>query len=247
MKPGALILCLGLICVVEASCQPIPTQPPKAFGAVGSIACQIDAVTFVKTKVFFLSLPFDPQATNQYHSPSGPIVGDNSPPYSRDLIAAYNAAPPFFQGMLCGLDGVFIVKNQCNTNPCVPGDVIDYSWGSREHPSQFPSGPPAKYGRYIAISQQLWRAGQPPSLTAYETGRLQHLLGDWTKRKNNVSPPSLSYAKPNSGMSVLAALAHEFGHVLWWDGFVKIPGGDIKPSDPAACNAEGQQYLKVDG
>jgi hypothetical protein len=233
MKPSVLIFYLGVICGTVSSCQPIPPQAPTPFGAVVRIpTCQMDATTFVQQKVFFLSPTFDPQATSPYKAPSGSSVY-NVQPYSNDMIAAYNAAPPYFQQELCGLDGVFIVQNSCSTTPCT-GDVINNSWGFREHFPQIPKGQTAK--RYIATSQQLWQGGQTPLLSDYETQRLRYLLHWPSLYVSPLYPPIFSnVVSDNRTMSLLAALAHEFGHVYWWDIFVQTPGDDISPSAENAC------------
>jgi hypothetical protein len=235
MKPIASIFWLAVISVTGVSCAPLPSQVATPFVAARAIpTCQMDSTTFVKTKVFFLDPSFNPQQTSSYQSPSGPSVY-NVQPFSSDLIAAYDAAHPYFQKLLCGLDAVFIVRNTCNTNPCTPADVLGYSWGFREHPPQIQKGQPAE--RFIAISQQLWQGGAPPLLSVYETQRIQYLLQWPPIVPVGLHPPAFSNVVPDTRtMSVLAALAHDFGHVYWWDEFVQPPGGDISPGDPSNCN-----------
>jgi hypothetical protein len=227
MKFTALILCLGLLLIIGASCAPTTTVAPFRT-AVATPTCQMDATTFVQQKVFFLSPNFNPQQTSNYQPPSGPSVY-NVQPFSNDIIAAYNAAPAFFQQELCGLDGVFIVQNSCPTT-CSVTDVVDFSWGFREHPPQIPPNQTPR--RYIAISQQLWQRGQAPLLSVYETQRLRYLFHWPPSFAPPLQPPEFgNVVHDSSTLAVLAALAHEFGHVYWWDAFVPTPGGDVNPNN----------------
>jgi hypothetical protein len=248
MNPNMRILCLGFVCLLVAACQPAPFSPVSSTGTPFS-TCEAQGITtgadFVSQKASFLPSFFDPRQTRDYRSPSTFATRSvsGSDPYSKDLGAAWELAPRFFQEYLCGLTKVFIVSNTCNNLPCTIGDAIDYSWGMREYPPQILNT--QNPGRYIAVSAQLWQGPPPqaPLLSEYETGRLRHLL-HWpsTSSRGLPAPPPPIFAStdvdPNTRqMSLLAALAHGFGHVYWWDAFVHTPGGDIKPSDPAACNA----------
>jgi hypothetical protein len=213
IKPAALMLCLGIVIALAAAC----TQQMVAGLAgptllVPSCADQgiTDGASFVQKRVFFLSPSFDPTAGG---SPTSGQITAVTPPYSHDVAAAWIAAPPFFQDRLCDLDGVFIVQNTCSSGSCTPADAITNSWGFRGNSL------PAK--RYIATSQQLWyNVGQVPGLAQYETDRLEALLETLspTPKKYNLATYKV---QPNNGtMTVLAALAHEYGHVLWYDTFV---------------------------
>jgi hypothetical protein len=170
----------------------------------------------------------------------------------KDLSNAFNIAPPFFQQQLCNLDAVYINPAGCSgftsTNNFCAGltdtQIIENSWGYREQPSQFAPGsgppivgPPPRYRRYIAISAGAWSQSDTPTLlySQYETKLLQQLL-HWPASviDPNSHQPKTSYppkyddsaTAPNtSAMAVLAALAHEFGHVLWYDTFRPTPGG----------------------
>lgn len=245
MKRSALIVCIGLVSALTAACQqtpPLSTATPFKVSAVtGFPSCEDQKISsgtdFVAKKAFFL-LSFDPTITAHYQPPamdaSSTVSGHD--PYSTDLAWAWTNAHPFFQQYLCGLTAVFIIQNKCPFNGCTQADVINYSWGFREHPPQIEVNQAPR--RYIATSMQLWQGGQAPPLNIYETRRLQYLL-KWTSRSTDgVDPPAYTTPTPNiPQMSVLAALAHEFGHLLWWDVFVQMPGGTINPSDPTSCNS----------
>jgi hypothetical protein len=254
MNPSARFLFPALICLFAASCQPSPPPSPAPFSPMSSTSttfpsCADQSIKsgadFVSQKALFLSPSFDPRVMEGYRSVSlfakEKVSGRD--PYSKDMAAAWELASPLFQEYLCGLTGVFIIENACSNPPCSIGDALDYSWGFREHPPQILST--QNPGRYIALSAQLWQGIplQAPLLGDYETRRLLYLL-HWPSTSSRSSPPPPppvfkgTEVDPNTRqMSVLAALAHGFGHVYWWDAFVQTPGGDIKPSNPTACNA----------
>jgi hypothetical protein len=176
-----------------------------------------------------------------YASPTSSTTLTAGSAMATDLGQAFAIAPPFFQQQLCLLDGVFINTNDCtsfdnSTDVCSgpspgtalsAGQITTYSWGYREGPWQFALGsPPGHYGRYIAISAGPWSsAGQhAPPYSGYE-GAVLNLLLPWPS--GAMAP---KYGTANSGadipaMAVLAALAHEFGHVLWYDKFRPTAGG----------------------
>ena len=160
--------------------------------------------------------------------------------FEQDLAAAV-AANSGFLTQLCGLDGIFLDPRNCadpgKGNPYDPTtcnladkQVADNSWGLRTY-MQDPKGK-----RYIGISLGLWKNGAP----TFETFKTRHLLAllDRTGEKGNNpghwpknSPPSHT-VKPSqiatsSAIAVLAVLAHEYGHVLWFDTFVPSPGGNF--------------------
>ena len=108
--------------------------------------------------------------------------------------------------------------------------LLDSSWGYRT----ISSNPQ----RYIATSLALWKNGHAPLLVDFETARLQALIQRAAQYNNN--PPKISYpfsfglVSPNtSALTVLAALAHEFGHVLWYDKFVVDENGNPNPGGAA--------------
>jgi hypothetical protein len=149
------------------------------------------------------------------------------------------------------LNGIFIDPSGCAIpNPGGTYDpttcnlqgkeVADHSWGLRIYNTG--SGPnPGP--RYIGISLGLWNNGcQAPQPRAcappFESFKTLHVLAlldrtaekgsnphnSWSKK----SPPSHSVEPAtfaaSSANSVLAVLAHEYGHVYWFDNFVQPPG-----------------------
>jgi hypothetical protein len=154
---------------------------------------------------------------------------DNPTPILDDLDAAFCNSPDFFQTHLLGLTAIYVNPTDCasgNAYACtLPGkEVIGESWGFRERPAQYAAGMyPASPGRYIAISAGLWKGGNAATdLATYETQLLNRLL----KWPGGNQPSFGATTSPNtSWMTALAALAHELGHVRWYD--VNVPD----PSD----------------
>jgi len=204
-RAAGLVLILGLVVGLYSACQlatSAPTSPPA--GTVGSFpTCAqrnppiLTGDDFAAT-VRFVSGPYDPSGFGA--PPRGAPVGA---PYFADLSRAFTNAPPAFRDQLCGLDGVFIDQTPCGSfGACEP-----HSWGFR--------GRLGGTGRYVGLTAGLWTAAVNPTYAQFETALLQTLL-----------PPTLlgvvSYGAANSGadtfaMSVLASLAHETGHVRWFD------------------------------
>jgi len=181
------------------------------------------------------STSFDPNAS-PYVDPS--TLTNTVPTNSTVSIqGAYNIAPSFFQTQLCNLDGIYFDPKDCTNgdgNNCTVSNATPAgdSWGYREHPSQKPNGP---FHRYLGLSAAFWPQGNTPQiLSAYENTLMQ-LLINWPStdvyQPGGGNPPvnlqpSFGNATPdNANMTILAALAHEYGHILWYDTFRPTPGG----------------------
>jgi hypothetical protein len=249
MKSAARLCWISVACLLLAACPPLQPPkgppPPTALPPTAALTCNQNSSggDFVAAKVFKLSAGFDPKPAQP--PTQSQILGNvtQSDPYWNDLAAAFTAASPALKVNLCNLDGIFIVQNTCPATGCTVEDVIGNSWGFRQ------IAPQPK--RYIATSATLWQNGTAPSFVDYENMRLQALLLRLDPNANAwFSLPGLkpyfSSASPNtSGMTVLAVLAHEYGHVLWFDKFVVNPDGSpnpggaayIQPNSPALfCN-----------
>jgi hypothetical protein len=142
---------------------------------------------------------------------------------------------------LCGLTAVYI--DPSNT----------FSWGFRDRSTP--------QNRYIGLSQQyLWGSAgttSPPIYSQFETNLLAQVMAGlqmpWPQSPplpapQFPNPPTFSTAYNDQtpvdvpAMTVLAALAHEFGHVLWYD-LIKASNGD--QYDPTQfCQNTGTQFFK---
>jgi len=223
-KPITLISIIGLVALVGFACvQPSPPPPPPM--------AQV-CTNGVLNPVPFLKVPFIPSEPFQ-ESPEADPAPVNLDIQS-DLAAAFQAAPPFFKTQLCSLHGIYIDRTGCSGyDPSTCGslsdtDIADNSWGFRNT---------AKQG-YIAISLGLWKNNRcdgakkvcTAPLQTYETRRLLALLNrtaeDDLRRlsaeghRPRLNLPSYGISPEAPALTVLAALAHELGHVSWWQTFV---------------------------
>ncbi len=212
-----------------ACAQSRAAEAPQSAGDPTFPRCAAQGVdsgqAFVAKKVSFLPAGFDPRSTSGYKSPQC-----NSPvgaPYSASLAKAFDLAPALFKEHLCGLTCVFVNQQPCKDPAnCTVEDTVTNSWGFREQPSQSKAA-----GRYIATSQSLW-GGQPPSpenLNIFQARILNRLLAGAAGPTHD-----LGVLRNGPEMTVLAALAHELGHVRWFDANVQTPGGayDFKYTIP---------------
>jgi hypothetical protein len=194
----------------------------------------------------FVETPYAPATNATPTAQNRPVNND----VQTDLANAFAAAGPDFQYKLCGLDGIFIDPSGCadpgtvNTydpTTCnLSGALITgYSWGLRTYP---PNPLPGK--RYIGLSLGLWNNNNPSTPNYYWQCQPPHVCAppfslfykaflDAVVHMPSPNSPYGSFsvtAKPdtfaaNPAMTVLAVLAHEFGHVYWFDSFVPTPGG----------------------
>ena len=239
MTRFAPLLCTGLFILACAGCsQPgvsssaasvaPPPPPPVAAPRTGQV-CDGSTQSFLNA-VKLLKANYNPApGGGPYQPPSG--TSPNWPQaISDDLKAAFTNAPPAFRQYLCGLNGIYINASACPGNDpgrCSGGGAFDGAWGfrSRAH---------GDLGfRYIAISAQLWPNGGPaPVLHDYETGVLRTFLptGDTAAFSAGANPDK-------SWMTVLAALAHEAGHVAWAETVIPSVGGNYDFSGLIGCPA----------
>lgn len=215
MRSKVLIPLLALVAIAASGCpQPVPPPAPPRVAACST--------TDLMNKVRFLQTPFDPRMHSS-PQPSNLTVPAN---IQGDLQNAFAIAPQTLTDKLCDLTYIFIDPTGCSnpTNCTLPTDqVIHNSWGLRGYR-------PGDTGEYIATSAALWpNGGSAPNISSYENGRLQFLLQHLNQNAANWSPgPQITSATPDTPqMAVLAALAHETGHVYWYDAFVKNRGGDV--------------------
>lgn len=211
MIRSTFLFCAGIIAATCFACAPVP--PPALPAAAPAPAPLCDArnpQSFVDA-VQLLAAGYDPQGGKggEYRPPSGQPFPWSSP-MRADLLNAFSNAPLFFRQQLCQLTAVYINANGClnnDPNQCGGRDgraIFDNSWGFR---SRFDAD---KGNTYIAISATLWAPGGGPAMAFrdYETRILRSFAGSGAARFYTAKPD-------DSWMTVLAALAHETGHVRW--------------------------------
>jgi hypothetical protein len=146
-----------------------------------------------------------------------------------DLYAAFKSASNRFQKRLCSLSGVYIDETSCSSgSSCYASN----SWGFRN---------PTDLTEYLGLSARLWDSnGVAPSFLNYETTGLDLILSVFNTPfwpSGATLPQFLSVTSKsgsnvnNSATTALAALAHEYGHILWFD-LVKVSGGASYSYDP---------------
>jgi hypothetical protein len=181
------------------------------------------------------------------------------PAIKGDLAAAFMANPGFSKNELCALDGILINRVGCinpgnptdydpsNCSGMADADIAANSWGLRTPLNK----------KYISISLGLWRCQSgrgycAPSFTQFHQ-LLNKALLDKTACKDqnppckpaNINPPTSQPSADVSGLSVLAVLAHERGHIYWWEIFVKQPHTTPQPAtliNDAATFCNGAIY-----
>ena len=241
-KPITLISIVGLVALVGFACVP-PSSPS------GAPPPPQVCTNGVLNPVPFLKLPFDP--TYSYYKPPEADTVPVNPDIQSDLAAAFQAAPPFFKVRLCSLHGIYIDPTGCDPNSgydpntCILADtgIIDNSWGLRSLSRE----------GYIAISLGLWKNNAcqgaakvcAPPFQTYETRRLLALLNRVSEKdlpllsaeghRPRLTLPSYEVSPGAPALSVLSALAHEYGHILWWNTFVE-PGALQVSNSASFCN-----------
>jgi hypothetical protein len=236
----ALLLCAALLAAVTFACvappAPPPPPPPEVMAAIAPLkvtwpltGTDCNAGNFA-AGVTILNAGFDPN-TPPYVAPSGTVRPGSI--IQGDLQDAFSNAPLLVQNHLCALTGgVFINPTSCSTNPCRAVELFGKSWGFRSRQGT------DKKKTYIAISDQLWPSagGHAMDLATYQQNILQYLAtktGAWSSSPlPNVGSPSPS---DQPSLTVLAALAHELGHVQWVLDAAANPGNDYDFSSFENC------------
>ena len=233
MKPSALTLTAGIFILALFACVP-PTPRQGGVAAPPTLGAAVCTQDKFLRRVHYLaqtSPPFSlPDSGFQNAPPTDNTTINTS--ISQDLTDAFNAAPDFFKNQLCNLNGIFIDRTGCtryDPGSCTGPGPSDLLWGFRAF-----DGSGNSAGEFIGTWLGLWQQGvqgHAPVLSKFETGRLQALL-NW---KSSTPPTALTDLETDTAaMTVLAVLAHEIGHVFWYDAFVvKSPDGSPNPGGSA--------------
>jgi hypothetical protein len=204
MLRSALLVCVGILAAACFGCAP---TAPSPFNPM--------AVCSVVANVQMVSPAFSPLSA----SGVPPTTGAVDSHIQADILKAYAAAPAYFKNQLCNLNGLYVTP------------AAD-SWGYRDVGA-------SPYARYIALSASLW-AGNPPSaipLYQHAQNSMLELLPDL---QNDPLAPTYAAAQYNAALpptwggdgpiTILAALAHEYGHILWFD--TMVPTAQTPPDPP---------------
>jgi hypothetical protein len=245
MRASAITVMTGMAIALSLFACATPAPPHAGVAAAPIRAAAVCSLSTFLNKVVYLaqtppfSLP-DSGFANQPPIDSTP-VNNNNPIVIQDLTQAFYTAPDFFKNQLCSLTNIYIDRTGCSsyaasscTVALAPADPL---WAFRAFDSAHNSA-----GEFIGTWLGLWQQGHAPVLSGFETTRLQNLF-NWTSS----NPPVADYANPDiSAMTTLAVLAHEIGHVFWYDAFVVNGNGDTYPGGPGDftqfCNGNGNFY-----
>jgi hypothetical protein len=214
--PRAVILGVGLIVLQCLACTPQPVSSKIGSGGSPKRLATCTDTDFKGKVAYVADTNFVPQYKGQPPATTSPPPG--GPNYATDLAAVFDAAPDF-QQTLCNLDAVYILAQNCAT----PTDCLNQSWAWYQKFVTFGSG------RLVGLSAGLW---SEPSYSQYETDLMQSIIplpGAYYSGANIDTPT----------MALLAALAHEVGHLRWYD-YVQpnFPGG--QPQLPCG---DGNDYF----
>jgi hypothetical protein len=193
MTRGRIRACIVIIAAACFGCVVSSSPPPPPIIVTAPLtACTSDATG----KVFADSVRF---VQNGYNAgpPFGAPPADTATTLPQnihdDFAGAFAIAPPLFQTALCNLDGVYVDRNP-----------FSGSWGFRD---------PTSHKRYIGLGAALWPTSGAPAISynVYETARIQFIL------KSQLPAFGAAQLDNSSNMTVLAALAHEYGHIFYHD------------------------------
>jgi hypothetical protein len=221
MIRSAFLSCALILAAVCFACAPGVPPPIKTAVATCSVGKPtfLDHVAFIQNG-YTPNVNLDPPPNN-----IGTPIDPNSN-YGQSLQNAFNLAPQSFQFRLCSLNGIYVNGPvSCSAS----ADCMSNSWGYRVwHPDR-------PNETYIAISAGLWNLKCPDgSLYVYhcfETDLLSAVAG--------TNPQTFQYSSANAGadnfdMTILAALAHEVGHVQWYQA--------ITPSHPGLSSYDPNSF-----
>jgi hypothetical protein len=230
MRLRALIVMAGIIMEMSLfACAP-PTPPAGGVAAPPppTIAATCSPLVFL-SKVHFLaqtSPPFSLPDSGFQNAPPTDFTAINTT-IVQDLTDAFNAAPDFFKNQLCNLNGIYIDRTGCasyDPSSCTGPGPSDLLWGFRAF-----DGSGNSAGEFIGTWLGLWQqgvGGHAPALSKFETGRLQALL-NW--KSSNAPAVATDSDTDTAAMTVMVVLAHEIGHVFWYDAFVVKSDGSPNP------------------
>lgn len=220
--PLAGILCLALWACAQTGPAPTLGGPTR----LSSVSCgpSDDLLDHIHYTNFMPVYPFTTEPSSSLGAPQV------DPDIQRDLAAAFVANSAFSRNELCTLDGIFINTAQCSSySPSSCSTMQDTDIGANSWGFRTPSN-----HKYVAISLGLWRGNQcppgsgqticAPSFTEFHRRLDKALLDKTAGMPGSIKPPTFQASADTSGLTVLAAVAHERGHIYWWEKFIQPPG-----------------------
>ena len=223
-----LLVVAGILALASNACAPQSAPIGAASGTgTGILTC---AGTDFANSIQVLSTPFDPSSLTP---PSGgtPLDKINNKAARDDLSAAFDAAPAKFKQTLC-TTSVFVDQN------------APFPWGFRK---------PNTSQRFIGLPGSLWGGGNltltsAGPYSAYENQLFAQVFYAAMKQPwdtSSAKPPAFGMATSSNtfvdtpATTVLAILAHEYGHILFYEFF--------KGQDPAATAINAQAFCRNPG
>ena len=237
MIRSAILICAGIIVAACFACVPAPPSPMATSGSrplpVTSPTCP-DGSAFLSHVQLVLG-GYDPSSNYGNPPPAGigtPI--DASSTYAPALADAFQLAPTAFQSRLCGLTAIYI-NGPANCGSLAACD--SNSWGYR------PGSAPTQ--AYVAISAALWNLTCPNSKGPYLFSCFEGDLFDAALNlpASNTQAPRHGHANSDADnfyMTILAALAHEVGHVRWYQVMNPTNPGTQNYDPNTFCTSGGQ-------
>jgi hypothetical protein len=236
MIRSALLLCAGLLAALCFACvavaPPPPPPPPVALPTFVPLTKEGHPApaTTCNSDLFISNVQLVPNGYDPSGHPGDPPLPQIGTPinpnsaYAQNLRNAFQLAPTSVKTQLCSLTAVYVNgPATCNSL----ASCASSSWGYRAFKAD---------ATYVAISSGLWNLacpdGSPYVYHCFESDLLANLLG-W----NTSNPPAPQYAAPSDpspdtfDMTILAVLAHELGHVYWYEVMnPDNPGNDYDPN-----------------
>jgi hypothetical protein len=222
MIRSALLAAAGLAAAASFACVAyVPPGPPPGSAArpvLGgmvaqsgprSVPCTSNPPPFLANAQILMT-PYDPDPGHHGNNlPTG--AGPVPDPYCTSLLNAYNAESLTFQQQLDGLTNVFIDQSgSCSGQSA----CVQHSWGLRDRQT----------GKtFVALPAGLWDSSNDvQNYSDFETTLVTQLLG--------FSPIAVAPTPNTQNLTVLAALAHEMGHLKWWEKKVETLNCSNPPS-----------------
>ncbi len=241
-------LLFGTVLIVAAclACAPVATfAPPASMAGAASLASGTcpDGSKYL-SKVSYLARPFQPDTG--LNAPTGTALPD---PYGPDLVQAFDIASPTFQARLCSVDAIYVQGTACTSDEQCFGE----SWGWWQSTNKFHGG------RLVGLSAALWSYKPAPgapsgAYSRYETDLMNTVLPLKSARYSGAaSCSSPGGCRCDSGgnctsadifpMALLAALAHEVGHIRWYDLVVTYDPVSKTYSAPRNICTDGSEFF----